>query len=155
MALTTDQFVTKYNGKKVDVDGSPYKQPYQCWDLAEKFAREVLGIPARPCLPTGNGFACGCYNNYTKSATLQKYFKRQKVRDPVTHRLRRPKKGYLVIWECSLPGSGGAGQIDICLTQGDTTGFIGFDQNWGTIAAHRVSHKYSGVLGYLLPRKWY
>lgn len=148
--MTLDKFVTKYNGKAVDVDKA---YGPQCWDLAEAYAREVRGIKERPALPTGNGCACGCFTNFKKFPALTKHWTRQNAKNPITRVQRYPKQGWLVIWKCELAGSGGCGHIDICLSgRGHASGFVGFDQNWQGKFAHRVSHNYSGIVGYLIPK---
>ena len=41
--MTYKEFVKKYNGKYVDFDGA---YGYQCWDLAQFYFTEVLGVPS-------------------------------------------------------------------------------------------------------------
>jgi hypothetical protein len=64
-----------------------------------------------------------------------------------------PQRGDIIVWNTSLPGSGGAGHIAICLsaTPGALT-FISLDQNWGGKTPHQVTHNWSYVLGWLRPR---
>ena len=49
--MTYQEFKNKYNGKYVDYDGS---YGYQCWDLAQKYFIEVLGLPASILSGCGN-----------------------------------------------------------------------------------------------------
>lgn len=43
--MTYQEFKNKYNGKYVDVDNYPKEWPYQCFDLAQLYAREVINVP--------------------------------------------------------------------------------------------------------------
>lgn len=149
-----DKFVAKYNNKSIDVDGFPKEQPYQCWDEAEQYCREVLKIPANPfALPTGDGTAYGSYE--TKPDPISKYFDR-KVRKRVGPFIinSRPQKGDLVYWHRELPGSGNAGHVDLCISDisQNKHGFLGFDQNWSGNTCKRVNHNYTYVAGYLRPK---
>ena len=49
--MTYQEFKDKYNGKYIDYDG---QYGHQCWDLAEQYATECLGIP--------EGVLAGCGN---------------------------------------------------------------------------------------------
>ena len=44
--MTYQEFRDKYNGQYVDVDGYPKEQPYQCFDLAQQYCTEALGLPS-------------------------------------------------------------------------------------------------------------
>jgi len=154
--VSLQEFVAKYNGKSKTVDGNyPTKQPYQCWDIAELYCREVLEIPHNPwALPTGDGTAAGSY--LLMPPDISTYFLRKKrVRVPTGILNSRPQYGDLVFWSKELPGSGGAGHVSICLSpyEQNRYGFLGFDQNWSAPKALRTAHNYSYVLGYLRPRK--
>ncbi len=63
-----------------------------------------------------------------------------------------PPPGSLVVWDRSLPNSGGAGHIAICLEArpGSPT-FVSLDQNWGGKYVHKVTHTYNNVIGWILP----
>lgn len=149
--LSIDQFVTKYNGKAVDIDKA---YGPQCWDLAEAYCREVLGIPANPwALPTQDGTAYGSYRY--KPDPISTYFSRVgRKRTPLGILNSRPKRGDLIFWLPTLPGSGGAGHVDICISDQSQNkrSFLGFDQNWAGKYAHRVTHDYTYVQGYLRPK---
>jgi hypothetical protein len=147
--LTVGQFVQKYNGKAVDIDKS---YGPQCWDLAEAYCREVLGIKDKPfALATGNGTAYGTFNifpnpnpkNFTKV-----------IRSRVGGLIKAtPRFGDLVVWTNKLPGSGGAGHVAICLANGSSRAFTSFDQNWIPKKSFRIAHNYDYVIGYLRPKK--
>lgn len=151
--LTVGQFVASRNGKQVDMDGGfPKVNPYQCWDLGEDYARNVLGIPANPyALPTGDGTAYSSFNEFDNLPKLQAHFTKV-VR---SHRLIKltPKYGDLVFWSRLNPGSEGAGHVDICLANGSSHNFTGFDQNWRGPYAYREVHNYDYVVGFLRPKQ--
>ena len=44
--MTYQEFKNKYNGKYLDVDGYPSYWRYQCFDLAQAYIMEVLGLPS-------------------------------------------------------------------------------------------------------------
>lgn len=46
--MTLQEFINKYNGHKVDVDGFPASNPYQCMDLYRKYVEEVWGRQQTP-----------------------------------------------------------------------------------------------------------
>ena len=85
--MTYQEFKNKYNGKYVDFDGS---YGCQCWDLAQFYNTEVLGVPS--WVLSG----CGGVKNMLyppKRADLDKYF------DEVdTHAMQQ---GDLCIWDCN------------------------------------------------------
>lgn len=69
--ILLDEFVNKYNGKKVDFDGV---FGAQCVDLARQYWKEGLGIPEHtgPCTTTGG--AKDLYLDYEKMPLEKKYF---------------------------------------------------------------------------------
>ena len=69
--MLLDDFVKKYEGKKVDFDGV---FGAQCVDLARQYWKEVLGIPKHtgPCSTTGG--AKDLYLDYDKMPIEKKYF---------------------------------------------------------------------------------
>lgn len=143
MAVLLTTFVNTYNGKRVDVDGYPTWQRYQCWDLSALKARLVDGCPS---FPTGNGSAAGTLYNFP--SPLSRYYKRvfNNPNDP--HQL--PPVGAIIFWKYSLPGSGGNGHTATVLAR-DGSGFTSFDQNWGGAYAHRVRHNWNYVAGWIIP----
>lgn len=61
-----------------------------------------------------------------------------------------PQPGDLIVWGPTLPGSGGAGHIAVCLQPLPGTGtFISVDQNWGGQTVHKVTHTYAYIVGWL------
>lgn len=62
-----------------------------------------------------------------------------------------PPPGALVIWLHTLPNSGGAGHIAVCLRPLPGTGtFISVDSNWGGKTVKLVTHNYDYVAGWLI-----
>lgn len=63
------------------------------------------------------------------------------------------RRGDIVIWDASLPNSGGAGHIGVMLSDNSAGAtFVSFDSNWGGKFAHSVSHNKSYVIGGLRKR---
>lgn len=62
-----------------------------------------------------------------------------------------PKYGDAVVWSRKLPGSGGHGHIDVCISRRplNRKSFVGLDANWSPLTVTKVRHDYSCVLGYL------
>ncbi len=83
--MTYVEFKNKYNGKRVDYDGS---YGSQCWDLAQFYFTEVLGLPASVLS------GCGLVSNMLygeKRKQLDKYFDEVKTTEMV--------QGDVCIWE--------------------------------------------------------
>ena len=53
MAKSYNEFKAKYLGKRVDVDGFPANQPYQCWDLVSGLYFPYIGGSIIHCGQTG------------------------------------------------------------------------------------------------------
>lgn len=62
-----------------------------------------------------------------------------------------PPRGAIVVWGPSLPGSGGLGHIGVFL-DGNASIWTGLDSNWGGKTAHKVTHNWSYVVGWLVPK---
>lgn len=81
--MTYKEFKKKYNNKYTDFDGA---YGYQCWDLAQRYFTEVLGLPSS--ILSG----CGLVSNMLKEpkrSVLLKYF----------NEVSTPKQGDVAIWE--------------------------------------------------------
>lgn len=136
--MMIDQFIIKWDGKSIDVDGYPPEQPYQCVDLIVQYMRDVTG----PVAFSGN--AKDWFYNYGGDLASKYDLIKNNPSDPN----QIPQKGDIVIFGGNQPGSGGFGHIDVFLS-GDVSSWIGFDQNWGGAYAHRVTHNYVYVIGWL------
>lgn len=82
--MTYNEFKNKYNGKVIDYDGS---YGGQCWDLAEQYVTECLGLPAS--ILAGCGYV-GNMLNEPKLSELLTYFDEVPTTDMTA--------GDLVIW---------------------------------------------------------
>ena len=73
--MTLEEFVKKYNGKKVDFDNA---YGAQCVDLFRQYAKECLGIKEHtgPCATSGG--AKDLFLDYDKMPVEKKYFTRSK-----------------------------------------------------------------------------
>lgn len=71
--MTLNEFIWKYNGKKVDYDGA---YGAQCVDLFRQYAKDVCGIKEKlePCSTSGG--AKDLYLDYPKMPKLNTYFTR-------------------------------------------------------------------------------
>ena len=86
--MTLEEFIDKYDGKKVDFDGV---YGAQCVDLFRQYTKDVLGIKEHtgPCQTTGG--AKDLYLDYDKMPVEKKYFYRSKQKNWV--------QGDILIWD--------------------------------------------------------
>ncbi len=131
--MNLDEFVKKYNGKKVDFDGH-YQS--QCMDLYRFYVSEVLELPQSPGVS-------GAYQVFDTASTKD-YDKIRNTPSGV------PKKGDIIIWQKSY---GGYGHIAI-VVDANVNGILSFDQNHtGRLdPCQLVNHNYNLVLGWLHPK---
>lgn len=138
--MTLDEFYGTYNGQSVSFDNVLANRG-QCVQLVAKYVQEVWGKPV---------IWADAYPWYASNALPDQY-----IRVPNDHNdpNQVPPRGALVVFAPNLPGSGGAGHIDICweARPGSAT-WIGFDSNWGGKTAHLVTHNWQYVVGWLIPR---
>lgn len=137
--MTYGEFVNKYNGKPVEYDNIYL---YQCVDLAKAYLDEVYGIKPGAW---GDAYA---YWTATNPAILARF---DKVANGPTN---VPKQGDILVYSAALPGSGGAGHIEIFDRKTGPGQYVSFSQNWGGQTAHMVTHadNYKYVLGWLTPK---
>ena len=132
--MTLDEFIKKYEGKGVDVDGYPADNKYQCVDLYRQYVKEVLGYPQSPPVVGAKDI----WDSY-----LPEYFKR--IENTPTG---VPEKGDIVIFGTGL---GKYGHVAI-FVEGTTSRFTSFDQNYPTGSlCHLQGHTYNAVIGWLTP----
>lgn len=130
--MTLNEFITKYNGKKVEYHSFSSGALYQCVDLANQYITEVLGLPAiigtnAQDFPTKRG---DNYDWILNSPTGV------------------PSAGDLVIFK----SPDGVGHISI-FVEGDANSFKSFDQNYPTGSPSKiVTHNYKNVIGWLHPK---
>ena len=137
--MTLDEFVVQNTGKPLDYDGY---YGAQCVDLIEYYIRDVYGQPA-------------FYANakdwfYNFGGSLAQRFDR--ITNNPTDYNQVPSRGDIIIWDGALAGSGGYGHIAIYLGKTGAGIFTSFDQNWGGMYCHQVSHNYNNVVGWLKPK---
>lgn len=130
--MTLQDFVQKYQGKGIDVDGA---YGNQCVDLIKAYYKEVVGIPAQ----TGNAV------DYWKKFPAASFEQIANSPEGV------PQAGDIVVWGTKV---GPYGHIAIALDGSTTRKLVTFDQNWPVGSkCQQVSHSYAGVLGWLRPTK--
>lgn len=139
--MNYDQFVAKYNGR-YDID---YDRVYgvQCVDLIKYYLRDCFGLA-----PGAWGDAVAYFTN-TRPEVLAKF---DKIKNIPTDLNQVPKRGDIIIWSGSLPGTYGAGHIAVYDARVAPGQFRSFDANWGGKYAHFVTHNYNYVLGWLTPK---
>ena len=133
---TFDQWVSDYEGKTVGYPAGSYVG--ECLSLSKHHIKEVLGInpPASGC----NG--ARCYWSMFPNP-LGTVLKKIKNTDDLI-----PKRGWIVVWNGNV--GKGYGHIASILSATKTS-FVSLDQNWGGRHAHRVTHNYNNVYGFLAP----
>lgn len=86
--MLLEEFVNKYNGKKVDFDGA---FGAQCVDLPRQYWKECLGIPEHTGSCATTGGAKDLFIDYSKMPLEKKYFHK------ITNKSFIP--GDVVIWD--------------------------------------------------------
>lgn len=100
--MNLKEFITKYNGTKVDFDGV---YGAQCVDLFRQYVKDVWGIKEHtgPCSTTGG--AKDLFIDYDKMPLEKKYFNKVVTKSP--------KVGDVVIWDSNPKNE--FGHVAICL----------------------------------------
>ena len=135
--MTLEQFVERYNGKKIDYDG---QYGAQCVDVFRQYCKDVLAIPH-------TGGVVGAVELYTKYDTMpleQKYF------DKLVYAGGNPEKGDVVIFAPTKSNKYGHVAIVLDASSEEIAVFEqdGFKQD----GAHVASWPYRRVLGFLRKR---
>lgn len=133
--MTLNEFITKYDGKGIDVDGFPKDNPYQCMDVYRAYAKEVLRFPQSPPV-------VGAKDVWDTYLTTH-YTRLDNTPEAV------PQTGDIIIWGS---GYGKYGHIAIC-TSANINTFSCFSQNdpAATLCRVRRYNSYKNVLGWLRP----
>ena len=135
--MTFDEFLTKYESKKW---GYPNQANYlgQCLSLTKWHIKEVYGIepPASGC----NAARCywSVFPNPLGTVLKKIIYTAGMV----------PKKGWIAVWNENAEA--GYGHI-ASIISADASGFVSLDQNWNGKYAHRVTHNYNNIYGFLVP----
>lgn len=139
--LTFDQFIAKYKGKGVDVDGFPKTNPYQCVDLIRQYIKEVLNQPQ----PKGVTGAKDFFTNFETDPNLNGYFNKI-VNTPEGV----PSKGDIIIWGATY---GAYGHIAI-VNWANASQFQALSQNdpLGSLTTLK-NYSYNHILGWFTPKK--
>lgn len=133
--ITFDEFVAKYNGKFLEVAGSP-NALNQCTDLANGYIREVLGFPIIEWTNAVD-FPSKAGDNYSWIDNSPTGF---------------PKKGDIVIFKQYGSLYGSAGHIAVVISA-DVNKMTVFEQNYPTGSKCRIgTHNYLGCRGWLIPK---
>ena len=131
-----EDFVKKYNKKKVDFDGV---YGAQCVDLFRQYAKECLGIPEHTGACSTTGGAKDLFIDYPKMPIEKKYFYRETKRGMVA--------GDVLIWD-STP-SNKYGHVAIYLGEINNS-LIVFEQNGITQAGAEITlRSKENLLGFL------
>ena len=131
-----EDFVKKYNKKKVDFDGV---YGAQCVDLFRQYAKECLGIPEHTGACQTSGGAKDLFIDYPKMPIEKKYFYRETKRGMVA--------GDVLIWD-STP-SNKYGHVAIYLGELNNS-LIVFEQNGITQAGAEITlRSKENLLGFL------
>ena len=135
--MTLEEFIDKYDGKKVDFDGA---YGAQCVDLFRQYTKDVLGIKEHtgPCQTTGG--AKDLYLDYDKMPVEKKYFYRSKQKNWV--------QGDILIWDSTPTNK--YGHVAIYLAKIGAYDFLVFEQNGITQAGAQIKiRSRENLLGYL------
>lgn len=131
--MSPQAFIANNNGQQVDLDGFPSWQPYQCYDLANKWS--ILRGYSR----FGGLYASDIYGqqpgNYTWIPNSPSAV---------------PQAGDVVVWNRNY--GNGAGHVAVANGVGNTSYFESFDQNWNVPRSVIVRHSYDGVIGWGRPK---
>lgn len=147
--ISKTDYLKQVKGKKIDTDGVPANQPYQCADLTKDYVKKCYGIDFT--FSNGKnpkGYAKGLFLNFESYPQLQgKFIKIENTPKFV------PKKGDIVEWDYYEGVTGVAGHTAVAIGENTgTTKFKSYDQNWGKkYYVTEVNHDYKGVLGVIRP----
>ena len=136
--MTLDEFVKKYNGKKVDFDG---RYGAQCVDLFRQYCKDVLNIPH-----TGGVIgASELYTKYEKMPLEKKYFEK------IEFKGTPPIAGDVVIFD-KMQGNP-YGHVAIVIAA-DTNYIKVLEQDGYAQTGTKFAYwKYAHVLGFLRKRE--
>ena len=132
--MTLDEFVEKYNGKKIDYDGA---YGAQCVDVFRQYCKDVLSIPH-------TGAVVGAEELFTKYDVLpleQKCFER------LPYPAGKAQAGDAVIF-CATENNP-YGHVAIVVSAEDTTLTVFEQDGFKQDGAHIATRGYGRVLGFL------
>ena len=136
--MTLDEFVKKYNGKKVDFDG---QYGAQCVDLFRQYCKDVLKIPQ----PSGVTGARELYTEYEKKPVEVKHFER------LPYPENKPIAGDVVVFD-KMRGNP-YGHVAVVIAA-DTNYIKVLEQDGYAQTGTKFAYwKYKNVLGFLRKRE--
>ena len=136
--MTLDEFVKKYNGKKVDFDG---RYGCQCVDLFRQYCEDVLKIPH-------TGGVIGASELYTKYEAMpleKKYFEK------IEFKGTPPIAGDVVIFKPTKKN--GFGHVAIVLAADNLSMTVLEQDGYAQTGTKFAYWKYNHVLGFLRKRE--
>lgn len=127
-----DGFLNKYMGRPIDWDGlyGP-----QCVDLVAQY-----------CADNKKPVAYANAKDWANHPALQGAF--DWIDNDPNDPGQLPARGDIIVWNGSLPGSGGYGHIAIWDMVTAPHRFNSLDQNWGGQVVHFQGHNWSWVVGW-------
>jgi hypothetical protein len=143
--MTFDTFITINTGKKIDVDGFPKNNPWQCTDLMRQYFKDVLYKPLY-CIPGDIRGAKYIFGNFSTNKDFTKV-----LNTPTNV----PKKGDIFFFKTSIlpPWRFGlAGHVGI-IVWADINNLVLFNQNYPTGSSCQLTKfSYKDAQGWLTPR---
>ena len=137
--MTLEEFVKKYNGKKVDYDNA---YGAQCVDLFRQYTKEALGIKEHTGSCATSGGAKDLFLDYDKMPVEKKYFTRSKG--------KAYQPGDVLIWDQNPTNKYGHVAIFLAYLG---SGLLVFEQNGITQAGAEIQIRTrDNMLGYLRKR---
>jgi hypothetical protein len=139
--MMLERFIEEHTGKLVNFDGSP-ESAGQSPQLVAQWC-QFLGLPYQ---------WANAYDWWDDSdETFAEHWK--KVNRPEASGVT-PNSGDIVVFAPQLPGSDNSGHLSIfvrLVSDSNTSGWEGFDANWGGRSAHLQSHNWAYVVGWFTP----
>lgn len=136
--MVLDEFVKKYEGKKVDYDG---RYGAQCVDLFRQYCKDVLNVPH-----TGGVVgACELYTKYEAMPPEVKHFERIPYKAGML-----PAAGDVVIFKPTTKNK--FGHVAIVLSADNLSMTVLEQDGFAQTGTYITEHKYYNALGFLRKR---
>ncbi len=130
--MNPTDFINQNVNQQIDLDGFPAEQPYQCYDLVNKWSESL-----------GHSRFTGLYASDIFGQQPESY---QWINNTPT---RVPQAGDVIVWNRSY--GNGAGHTAVATGAGDRNNFQSLDQNWNAPRCLLQWHSYDGVIGWGRP----
>lgn len=115
------------------------------------YGGECVAEVAQYCVDAGKPIAWANAKDWADNPALRDAFDWVQ-NNPIDYN-QVPRRGDIVVWSGSLPGSGGYGHVDIWDERLRPGVFNGLDQNWGGRNVHFQEHTYDYILGWWRPKQ--